>query len=86
MQILIANSSTIVVRTHGKYEEAPEGTQKIFTAVANSKAYKVAGGGDTESALAKFGLKEKFDWISVGGGAMLEYLSSGTLPGLEALV
>ncbi|MEK7504112.1 MAG: phosphoglycerate kinase [Patescibacteria group bacterium] len=86
-KILIANSSTIVVAgPMGKYEEAPEGTQKIFTAVANSKAYKVAGGGDTEAALEKFGLKEKFDWISVGGGAMLEYLSSGTLPGLEALV
>lgn len=85
-KMLIANSSTIVVAgPMGKYQEAPEGTQKIFTAVANSKAYKIAGGGDTEAALDKFGLKEKFDWISVGGGAMLEYLSTGDLPALREL-
>ena len=86
-ELIIKNAETIVIAgPMGKYEEAPEGTQKIFTAVANSKAYKIAGGGDTEAALEKFGLKEKFDWISVGGGAMLEYLTTGTLPGLEALV
>ena len=85
-QSLISSASTIVVAgPMGKYEEAPEGTKKIFTAVANSKAYKIAGGGDTEAALEKFNLKDKFDWISVGGGAMLEYLSSGTLVGIEAL-
>ncbi|MBI5358722.1 phosphoglycerate kinase [Candidatus Amesbacteria bacterium] len=85
-QSLISTAQTIVVAgPMGKYEEVPEGTKKIFTAVANSKAYKVAGGGDTEAALEKFKLKNKFDWISVGGGAMLEYLSSGTLVGIEAL-
>lgn len=85
-KLKIENCSTIVLAgPMGKYEDAPEGTQKIFTAVAESSAYKIAGGGDTEAALDKFGLKEKFDWISVGGGAMLEYLSSGTLPGLEAI-
>ncbi len=86
-QFAISNAKTIVVAGPlGKYEEAPEGTKKIFTAVANSKAYKIAGGGDTEAALEKYKLKNKFDWISVGGGAMLEYLSTGTLPGIEALV
>ena len=74
----------------GKYEDnasnAFNGTVKIFTAVANSKAHKIAGGGDTEAALEKFGLKEKMDWISVGGGAMLEFLATGTLPGIEAVI
>ena len=85
-QSLISNAQTIVVAgPMGKYEVAPGGTQKIFTTVANSKAYKIAGGGDTEAALAKFGLLGKFDWISVGGGAMLEYLATGTLVGTEAL-
>ena len=85
-QSLISNAQTIVVAgPMGKYEVAPGGTQKIFTTVANSKAYKIAGGGDTEAALAKFGLLGKFDWISVGGGAMLEYLATGTLVGIEAL-
>ncbi|MDP1743382.1 MAG: phosphoglycerate kinase, partial [Candidatus Amesbacteria bacterium] len=86
-KLKIENCSTIVLAgPMGKYEEAPDGTRKIFTAVAKSKAYKIAGGGDTEGALAKFGLLGKFDWISVGGGAMLEYLSSGTLVGIEALL
>ena len=87
-QSLITYADTIVVAgPMGKYEQADcRGTRKIFMVVAKSKAYKVAGGGDTEAALEKFGLKEKFDWISVGGGAMLEYLANGTLPGIEALV
>lgn len=87
-KLQISNCETIVVAGPvGKYEQDDcKATREIFTAVAKSPAYKIAGGGDTEAALEKFGLKEKFDWISVGGGAMLEYLSSGTLPGIEALV
>jgi phosphoglycerate kinase len=85
----IAKAQTVLVAGPvGKYEEEGhrQGTQRVFTAVANSNAYKVAGGGDTEEALNVCGVKEKFDWVSVGGGAMLEYLAKGTLPGLEALV
>jgi len=84
----IAEAQVIVVAgPMGKFEEvnATKGTREIFNAVAKSKAYKVAGGGDTEVAIAKFGLAEKFNWISVGGGAMLEFLANGTLPGIEAL-
>ena len=68
----------------GKYEdpEAVKGTRTILEVMANSPAYKVAGGGDIEAAISSFGLTEKFDWISVGGGAMLEFLATGTLPGL----
>lgn len=84
----IEKAGTIVVAgPMGKFEDpaAEEGTRRVFTAAANIQAYKVAGGGDTEEALKKFGLTEKFDWISVGGGAMLEFLATGTLPGIEAI-
>ncbi len=72
----------------GKYEDenASEGTKRTLTAVANSHAYKVAGGGDIEMAISAYGLTEKFDWISVGGGAMLVYLGTGSLVGIDALV
>ncbi|MBI2008090.1 phosphoglycerate kinase [Candidatus Amesbacteria bacterium] len=76
----------VVAGPMGKYEIAERGTREVFTAVADSGAYKIAGGGDTENALAKFGLLGKFDWVSVGGGAMLEYLATGTLPGIQALI
>jgi len=71
----------------GKYEDpnAEKGTRMILEAIAASPAYKVAGGGDIEMAISQYGLTGKFDWISVGGGAMLEYLATGTLPGIEAM-
>lgn len=72
----------------GKYEDpgAVRGTKAVLEAIANSRAYKVAGGGDIEAAISSFNLSSKFDWISVGGGAMLEYLGTGTLPGIQALL
>lgn len=84
----IAKAGTIVLAgVLGKYEEEGyrQGTKEVFRAVSQASAYKVAGGGDTEAALTMLGLTKKFDWISVGGGAMLEFLASGTLPGIEAL-
>jgi phosphoglycerate kinase len=84
----IGRAGTIVLAgVLGKYEDEGhrQGTKEIFEAVANSGAYKVAGGGDTEAALTIFNLTDKFDWISVGGGAMLEFLAKGTLPGIQAL-
>lgn len=62
-----------------------EGTQLVAEAVAQSRAFKVVGGGDTIRALQTLGLLEKMDWVSTGGGAMLEFLAYGDLPGLEAL-
>ena len=85
----MGNAGVIVVAgPMGKFEEmgAQKGTREVFTMVANTKAYKIAGGGETEDAIRKLGLEDKFDWISVGGGAMLEFLATGTLPGIEALV
>ncbi len=84
----IAKAKTIVLAgVLGKYEEegCRQGTKEVFRAVSQASAYKVAGGGDTEAVLSMLGLTSKFDWISVGGGAMLEFLSKGTLPGIEAL-
>lgn len=84
----VRRAKTIVVSGPiGRFEDEGhrQGTERVFSAVANSEAYTVAGGGDTEAALSMFGLADKIDWISTGGGAMLEYLATGTLPALEAL-
>ncbi|GAG39588.1 unnamed protein product, partial [marine sediment metagenome] len=62
-----------------------KGTKEIAQAVVTSDAYTVVGGGDTEAALTKFGMVKKVDYISSGGGAMLDFLADGTLPGIEAI-
>lgn len=85
----VRRAKTVVVSGPlGKFEDPGhrQGTERVFRAVAESDCYSVAGGGDTEAALEMFGLKDKIDWISTGGGAMLEFLASGTLPGMEALL
>ncbi|MDI6602957.1 MAG: phosphoglycerate kinase [Patescibacteria group bacterium] len=72
----------------GMFEEEKfaKGTKEIAQIIArNHLAFKIAGGGDTVLALNKFDLFDKFDHISTGGGAMLEFLSGKKLPGLEAL-
>ncbi|MEK7503028.1 MAG: phosphoglycerate kinase [Patescibacteria group bacterium] len=61
------------------------GTKSFIEALGKSKAYKIAGGGDTISAIHKFGLQKNFNFISTGGGAMLEFLATGTLPGIDAI-
>jgi phosphoglycerate kinase len=67
-------------------EEFSQGTKNIAQIIArNHQAFKIAGGGDTISALNKFNLLDKFDHVSTGGGAMLEFLSQKELPGLKAL-
>lgn len=84
----IAKAGTIVLAGPlGKYENTghKQGTERILTAIVTSAAFKVAGGGDTEAAINILGMENKFDWISVGGGAMLEFLFKHTLPGIEAI-
>lgn len=71
----------------GVFEEvgSEKGTKEIAEAVAASGAEKIVGGGETIWALKKYGQIEKMDWVSQGGGAMLEFLSGKTLPGILVL-
>ncbi len=61
------------------------GTKMIAEAIAESGAFSVVGGGDTEVALSQLGLTEKISFISSGGGAMLEFLAEGSLSGIKAI-
>lgn len=62
------------------------GTKEIGEEIVrNHSAFKIIGGGETIQAANSFGLLDKFDHISTGGGAMLEFLSGNKLPGIEAL-
>ena len=61
------------------------GTEGIARAVAASSAFSIAGGGDTQAAIAKYGIEKQVDYISTGGGAFLEVLEGKTLPAFEIL-
>ncbi len=66
-------------------EEFSRGTKGIAEAIVGSCAFSVVGGGETVEFINKIGLTDKFNHISTGGGAMLEFLSGEKLPGIEAL-
>ncbi len=61
------------------------GTKAVAQAMADTKAFTVVGGGDSAAALAKFKLDDEVSHVSTGGGASLEYIELGDLPGLAAL-
>ncbi|MBK6670614.1 MAG: phosphoglycerate kinase [Actinobacteria bacterium] len=61
------------------------GTRVVAEAVAESRGFSVIGGGDSAAAIAQFGLASEVDHVSTGGGASLELIEQGDLPGLAAL-
>jgi len=71
----------------GVFENAAfaKGTETLAHAIAESKAFSIAGGGDTVAAINKFGLAKDIDYISTAGGAFLEFLEGKTLPAVAAL-
>lgn len=68
-----------------EFDQFGNGTKTLATAIANSQAFSIAGGGDTLAAIAKYGITEQISYISTGGGAFLEFLEGKTLPAVEIL-
>ena len=68
-----------------EFEQFSHGTRTLAEAIAESKAFSIAGGGDTLSAIAKFGVTDKISYISTGGGAFLEFLEGKELPAVAML-
>ncbi|MDO8624233.1 MAG: phosphoglycerate kinase [bacterium] len=70
----------------GEYEKGFfETTDKVAEAIAKSGAYSIVGGGDTVAEIERLNLLDRFSFVSTGGGAMLDFLTRGTLPGIAAL-
>ncbi len=71
----------------GNYENGwDKGTIALLKMLAKSKAETIIGGGDTVALISKLKMEKKFSFVSTGGGATLEFLSKGTLPGIIALL
>lgn len=68
-----------------EFDQFGEGTKTIANAIANTKAFTLAGGGDTIAAIQKYGIYDKVSYISTAGGAFLEFLEGKTLPAVEIL-
>ena len=88
---LLRSAGTIVWNGPvGVFEMAPyaEGTRQMAEAIAEATekgAFSIAGGGDTVSVVAKFGVEDRISYISTGGGAFLEFLEGKTLPAVAVL-
>ncbi|HAS81075.1 MAG: Phosphoglycerate kinase [Candidatus Nomurabacteria bacterium GW2011_GWE1_32_28] len=70
----------------GEYEkDGGEATKKILKIISKTNTESIIGGGDIVSLISKLKLEKKFTFVSTGGGATLDFLSNGTLPGIKAL-
>ncbi len=68
-----------------EHDQFAGGTKALAQAIAGSKAFSLAGGGETVAALAKFGVTDKIGYVSTAGGAFLEFLEGKTLPAIDIL-
>ncbi len=68
-----------------EFDQFAAGTETVARAIADSKAFSLAGGGDTLAAIDKFGIADRVSYISTGGGAFLEYVEGKTLPAVAIL-
>lgn len=85
---IVANAGTIVWNGPVgvfEFDSFSQGTASLAKAIGLSKAFSIAGGGDTLAAIAKFGVTDEISYISTGGGAFLEFLEGKTLPAVKML-
>jgi len=68
-----------------EHDQFGAGTRTVARAIADSKAFSLAGGGDTLAAIAKYGVGDRISYVSTGGGAFLEFLEGKTLPAIAVL-
>ena len=88
LKMIIAKAGTIVWNGPVgvfEFDAFGEGTRVLAHAIAESKAFSIAGGGDTLAAIAKYGVGDRIGYISTGGGAFLEFLEGKTLPAVAIL-
>jgi phosphoglycerate kinase len=88
MSVLIASAGTILWNGPVgvfEFEQFGEGTRTLAKAIARSKAFSLAGGGDTLAAIEKYGIEDSISYISTGGGAFLEFVEGKKLPAVEIL-
>lgn len=69
-----------------EFDQFGEGTKTLAMAIADSKGFSIAGGGDTLAAIGKYNIADKIGYISTGGGAFLEFLEGKTLPAVDILL
>ncbi len=86
-KIILSAKAIVVSGPMGVYEkkEYNYGTKGVLQAIADSKAFSLAGGGNTIAAIAEYGLTNKIGYISTAGGALIEFLMGKKLPGVAAL-
>jgi len=88
MSVLIASAGTILWNGPVgvfEFEQFGEGTRTLARAIARSKAFSLAGGGDTLAAIEKYGIEDSISYISTGGGAFLEFVEGKKFPAVDIL-